>query len=122
VVLLSNNKPEVKALIDEKKEAINNAIVAVEAKTTPHPKNPNTKILFLQTLVVLQEGGAKRGEPTKYEPEDMAKATLTTSVPHEQQEVRKTTLSPAHYHHCCMRRMPALWDLFGCFWLTRITT
>jgi len=91
LILLSNNKPEVKELMDEKKEAINNAIVTVETKSTPHPKNPNTKILFLQTLKVLQEGVAKIGEPKKYEPEDMAKASITSVGPHAQQEAASTS-------------------------------
>ena len=86
LVLLCNNKPTIHELIDEKKDALVNSIIAVSVKTAPHPKQPTNKLIFVQALEVLQEGAALVGEPQKYEPEDMAKVTVTAPVPHEQMQ------------------------------------
>lgn len=67
VVLFSNKKPAVTALIEEQKQTIINALVSVETASTPHPRSKSGAMLFfIQTLVVLQRGGTKRGAPVKY--------------------------------------------------------
>lgn len=90
--VVSNNKPEFHALVLEKKEDLKYVIASVTVKSTPHPSNPAAKLCFLQSLTIVQEGVAKIGEPKKYEPEDIAKATVTVAAPHT--EVFRPPLAP----------------------------
>lgn len=98
VSVLSNHKPEVHALIQEKKEGVKNAIATVSVKATPHPTNSAIKLVFVQTLTIVQEGAAKIGEPKKYEPEDMATDTVAVAVTPQAEVIRPFPCSSPARH------------------------
>ena len=77
-LLLINSKPEIAEMIVEKGEGLINSIGLIEVKSSPHPKNAGQKLLFLQTLKILQEGVEKIGEPVKFESENQAKKDTDT--------------------------------------------
>ena len=82
-----NKKPAVEKLIQAKQDAMINSIASVRIMCSSHPKFPAQKLAFIQSLEILQEGVDKIGDPQKYEPEGMAKATHSPAVAHDQQEV-----------------------------------
>ena len=69
------NKKAVEKLIQAKQDAMINSIASVRIMCSSHPKFPAQKLAFIQSLEILQEGVDKIGDPQKYEPEGMAKAT-----------------------------------------------
>ena len=77
--LFVNNKPHLAELIEEKKDALVNTIASVEVKASANPKDSSKFISFVQSLQFLKEDAERVGTPTKYEPENIAQATVTTS-------------------------------------------
>jgi hypothetical protein len=71
VYALSIQKPEIHALMQEKKEGMKNAIASATV-TEAITSNSGQKWPLLQTLTIVQEGVSKIGEPKKYEPKEGA--------------------------------------------------
>jgi hypothetical protein len=89
-MILMPTNPDIHALIQEKEvcahtncicvkgEGLVNSICSIKVKSSPHSENPGQKVLFLQTLKILQEGVEKIGEPVEFESENQAKKDTTT--------------------------------------------
>jgi hypothetical protein len=66
-------------LLEEKKDAVVNTIASIDVKGMVNPKDSSKFVCFVQSLEVLKEDAERVGNPTKYEAESVAKATVTTS-------------------------------------------
>ena len=99
--VLSNDKPKITELLEEKKEAVKNYIANVEIICKEHPKDKSKWLLFIQSLEVLKEDAEKIGSPSKYEPEAIAKATVVASPQTEQPVNGNVLATEGSFPACC---------------------